>query len=376
MPTALKMNIGIISPSKNAYSETFIQAHKERLKGKIFYYYGTPEECYLEAYGSLKRNRKKIFYKIKRKLYDRSYKWFHERFIIDSFKFNKIDVILAEFGDVAHKFINPLKELNLPLIVHFHGRDASVLNIIESCDNYREVFKTARYVVAVSHRMYNNLLILGCPREKLVYNVYGPNETFLDVLPKFSKPQFISIGRFVNKKAPYFVILAFIKALEKFPEAKLIMAGEGELRETCENLVLYYGIGDSVLFTGKITPERFKNYLEESLALVQHSINAKNGDAEGTPLAILEAGAAGLPVIATRHAGIQDVIINGENGYLIDEYDVDAMSCRMIDLLKSEKLAKEMGVKGRENIRTNFTLERHINKLNDLIKQAYQLKMT
>lgn len=369
------LNIAIISASANNYSETFIRAHKDRLKGNIFFYYGTPQECYLEGYGNLKKNRNSLKFKLIRKLWKKPYSWFHERFILDSLTRNRIDVILVEFGDIAHKFINPIKESGLPFIVHFHGRDATVSRIIEQCDFYKEIFETAEYVIAVSKRMYSDLLKLGCPEEKLIYNVYGPDDNFFNVNASYSKPkQFLSIGRFVNKKAPHFLILSFLKLLDKHPDAQLLMAGEGELKEVCEHLVNYYGIEDYVKFLGVISPELFRKILSESLALVQHSINAKNGDAEGTPLSILEAGAAGLPVISTKHAGIVDVISDGENGFLVEECNVDGMAERMLRLLEDTTLAMQMGENARKNILEKFTLDKHIHRLDELIQQAYNSK--
>lgn len=76
------------------------------------------------------------------------------------------------------------------------------------------------------------------------------------------------------------------------------MAGDGYLHNTVKNLARFLGIERQVFFPGVIPPESFADYLKESLAFFQHSITAKNGDMEGTPVAILEAGAAGLPVIS------------------------------------------------------------------------------
>jgi glycosyltransferase involved in cell wall biosynthesis len=211
---------------------------------------------------------------------------------------------------------------------------------------------------------------LGCPKEKLVYNVYGPKNGFLDIKPKFTKLQFISIGRFVDKKAPYYTILAFKKVQEEFPEAKLIMAGNGSLLNMCKNLVRYYKLEDSVEFTGIITPKMFMVYLKESLAFVQHSITAENGDAEGTPVAILEASAAGIAVVSTIHAGIPDVIEDGRTGLLVQEHDVMGMARNMIRLIEEPNLAQELGSKGKENIKNNFTLQRHIDVLDSLIEKC------
>ncbi len=88
---------------------------------------------------------------------------------------------------------------------------------------------------------------------------------------------------------------------------------------------------------------------------------------EGTPVAILEASAAALPVISTRHAGIPDVIIDGETGFLVDEHDVDGMAENMIKLLDNPDLSEKMGKAGRKNIFEKYRMEIHMDNLNKVI---------
>ena len=164
-----------------------------------------------------------------------------------------------------------------------------------------------------------------------------------------------------------YTIFAFQKVIEKYPDCKLIFAGEGELLNSCINITKMLNLDKNITFTGAITPEEYKNYLLESLAFVQHSIVAQNGDSEGTPVAVLEAAAAGLPVIGTIHAGIPDVVIDGETGLLVEEHDVDGMAYNMIKLLDNIQLAKKLGAAGKQRINENFTLEKHINIIQNLI---------
>ncbi len=363
------MNIALLSPNQNAYSETFIQAHKNLIKGKVYYYYSGILPTQLEG-GNLINSRALRILDIVKGHFNLNKFSLPELALLNSFKKNKIELVFAEYGVTAQKIIKICKELNLPLIVHFHGYDASVAEVIKCNNKYKEVFKTASYVVVVSKKMYQNILDLGCPEKKLVYNVYGPQDKFFEVKPEFSKQQFISIGRFVDKKAPYNLILSFLKVVEKFPEAKLIMAGDGLLLDTCKNLVKYYRLEANINFVGVVSPEKYREYLEESLAFVQHSVTAVNGDSEGTPVGILEASAAGLPVISTKHAGIPDVIIHDETGLLVEEHDVDGMAKNMIMLLENKEMAKKMGAKGRINIRENFNMARHISVLDELIDKA------
>lgn len=363
------MNIALISPSQNAYSETFILAHKEKLEGNVFYYHNGEIPLISDGVVLTNSRIKRIRHIIKGYFKLNKYSLTEET-VIASFKKNKIKLIFAEFGPTGMKMLNICKTLDLPLIVHFHGYDASRKNIIERNKDYKELFEFASYIIAVSRKMEQDLLVLGCPREKLIYNVYGPREEFLLVKPRFIKPQFIAIGRFVNKKAPYYLILSFRKVLKKYPEAKLVIAGDGPLWNLCKNLIRYFGLRDKVLLPGVITRNEYITYLQESLAMVQHSIIAEDGDSEGTPLAILEASAAGLPIIATKHAGIPDIIIDGKTGFLVAEHDVKGMAVKMQKLLENSDLARQLGGNGKRNIAKNYNLDRHISVLNDLVKKS------
>lgn len=364
-----KNRIAIVSPSKNAYSETFIQSQKNGLKGTIFYYYDGHLPKFLENQGALQTKFGYRKNKIARKLGFTNFNAAEAAFM-QSLKKNKIEVVLAQYGTTAHHIVKICRYLKIPMITHFHGYDASVNNIISSCNNYKEVFEYSSFVIAVSKLMKVRLIKLGCPSEKVIYNPCVAHPTFLEIEPKFKEPNFLALGRFVDKKAPYYTVLAFNKVLKKFPTAKLILGGDGPLFEMCNNLVSYLKIEDNVLFKGVIAQKEFKAYLTNSLAFVQHSITAQNGDQEGTPVAIMEASAAGLPVIATKHAGIQDVVVNGVTGFLVEEHDVETMADKMIELIENRELAIQMGNAGKFYMINNFTMKSHLKVLDELIVKS------
>jgi len=365
-----EINIAILTPSRISYSETFIDAHRKYLKGNTFLYYGSIENKILEGVGNLRKTRKEYLFRGLRILKNESYNWYLDQFLIKSFKENRINVVLAEYGDTAQAYLPLIRKLKLPLIVHFHGYDASIYEMFEITDNYKEIFKAAAYVLVVSKKMRKKLLDLGCPEDKLIYNVCGPREEFLKLNASYLKPQFIAAGRFVDKKAPYNLILSFRLVVKDYPEAKLIMAGKGELLNVCRNLVRYYKLENNIHFAGVLSSKELGELFEESLAFVQHSVISANGDEEGTPLTVLEASGAGLPVIATNHGGIPDVIQDEITGFIVEEHDIDEMAKRMIRLLKTPGLAKKLGINGKENIKKNFTIRRHLDVLDDLIEKV------
>ena len=364
-----KNKIAMISPAFNAYSETFIQAQKTRLDGVIHYYYGGRLPTHLENFGPLLSLKKKIIYKVQKELGLSNFNP-HELAFLKSLQQNKIDVVLAQYGPTAYSIVNICAHLKIPLITHFHGYDASTNSVIEKFDYYKDVFDYSTKIIAVSKKMKEMLVEIGCDKDKIIHNPYGPNPYFETITPKFSKKQFLAAGRFTDKKAPYYTILAFKDVLDMHPEAKLLMAGNGELENTCLNLIRYYGLEESVTLLGVVKPNELGNLMQESMAFIQHSVTAKNGDMEGTPVAILEANIASLPVISTFHAGIPDVIIDGQTGFLVNEHDVSSMTERMNKILNNKGLAKKMGKKGRENILNNFSMNHHINNLNKIIAES------
>ncbi|MFD2550390.1 glycosyltransferase [Bizionia sediminis] len=364
------MNIAIFTPSQNPYSETFIQAHKNYLNDTVFYYYGGLGQMKLEGQTKLVSKATYLGYRIRRKLHGYSYSHLNEQVILASLKINKIAVILVEYGTHAFNLQALLKKSGLPIVVHFHGYDASVHDVVKACHSHQTIFSLASKIMVVSLKMKQMLLALGCPEDKLVYNVYGPKPEFELLKPNFSKKQFIGIGRFTDKKAPYYTIMAFKAVANKHPDAQLLLAGDGVLLNMCRNLVKHFGIENQIQFLGVITPEAYQKLLVESLAFVQHSITAGNGDMEGTPLAVLEASVAGLPVISTYHAGIPDVIKHGETGLLCAEHDVKVMAKHMLQVLDDVAYARQLGAAGKIHILDHFSMQRHIEALQDILEQV------
>ncbi|MBF4983623.1 glycosyltransferase family 4 protein [Nonlabens mediterrranea] len=362
------MNIAIFSPNKNPYSETFIQAHKNGLKGKVYYYYGKDFHIQLEGEDKIKRELS-LLKKIKNKALGVKNSSVYWADLTHSINKNKIDIILIEYGTHAYRLMPLLKGVDIPVVVHFHGYDATVKSVIERVDNYKDVFLRANTVIAVSNKMKEMLLKIDCPKEKIVLNTYGPREEFLSVKATCHKKQFIAIGRFTDKKAPYYTILAFAQATKKCTEARLIMAGNGELLNASKNLVRHLGLESQVIFPGVIDSNTYKNYLKESRAFVQHSITADSGDMEGTPLAVLEASAAGVPVISTFHAGIPDVILHEKTGLLCEEHDVTKMASYMEQLLQDESKAIQYGKASQKRIKEKFTLKRHLDSLDKVFEK-------
>jgi glycosyltransferase involved in cell wall biosynthesis len=105
-------------------------------------------------------------------------------------------------------------------------------------------------------------------------------------------------------------------------------------------------------------------------AFLQHSLVAPDGDSEGSPVSVMEAQLSGLPVIATRHAGIPEVVQEGETGLLVDEGDVQAMAAAIARLATDPELAGRMGRSAARRASASFTVAHHLEAVADLVRRV------
>ena len=368
------IRLAVISPNKNAWSETFIQAHRERLFPNTSFFYGawlprfTPEGKHLLSASPVVQG---VVYHAE--------KWLgkpeHNRLrkaLSAELKNRKVEVVLAEYGPSGVEMHEVCEQLGIPLVVHFHGFDVYDTTLLaEYGDRYPTMFASAAALVAVSREMQDRLLEMGAPAEKLHWNPCGPDlSLFTPTVAGDNPPVLLAAGRFAATKAPWLTVEAFALAANEVADLQLVMVGEGQYLDRCKQLVDEYGLGNRVSFKGVLSHVEVAAEMGKARAFVQHSQRTSTGDSEGTPVAIQEAGAAGLPVISTRHAGIPDVVEDQKTGILVEEGDVEAMARAMVRLAKDPELATRMGTAARHHIRTHFSLEKHLEKLRGIIHQV------
>ncbi len=370
--------ICIVTPSADAYSETFIRAHIERLPAKVHVLSGghLPTHADGQALLSNYSLAQRIQFRLMQRR--RGLPWNQEAkqgAAIEGFlRRHRIRAVLAEFGPTGVAIMGVCHQNAIPLVVHFHGYDAYQQATLEHEGRfYPELFQKAAAIIAVSHDMERQLLALGAPRATLHYNPCGIDVSmFQGAQPGEVGPVFVAVGRFVDKKAPQLTLLAFRRVLQDVPAARLTMIGDGVLWEACKQLSRALGVAHAVDFAGARTHAQVAATMLTARAFVQHSLRTSYGDSEGTPVVVLEAGASGLPVVSTRHAGIPDVVLDGETGFLVEEGDVDGMAQAMIRLAQDPQLAAKMGQAGRKRVEEHFSMDRSIANLWRIIESVIE----
>lgn len=174
------------------------------------------------------------------------------------------------------------------------------------------------------------------------------------------------VGRFRKQKAVVDLLDAFLLVYEAHPAARLVLVGDGELRQVSESRAESLGIADIVSFTG------MRNDVPRVLAALQ--VFALPSLWEGMPNAVLEAMAASLPVVATRVGGVPEVVVDGVTGLLIPPRDADALAAAVIRLLRDPALRQQMGKAGHERVRRHFSVEQMVRRTETLYEELLREK--
>lgn len=286
-------------------------------------------------------------------------------------KDNDVDYVLAEYMLSGAAIADICSDEGIPFMATGLGYEMSVYKVLEDKEpHYRNYLSKAHHTVVVSKRMMDTLERFGGQRGRMTWSPAGPAEGFFQLRPTLEGKDFFALGRFVDKKAPHLLILMWQQLIERHPDARLFIGGDGPMFRFCEDLVRVMGLESNVRLLGRIDQEEQKRRLEASIGFIQHSRVAQDGDSEGTPVAILEAMAASVPVVSTHHSGIPDIIQDGQTGFLSAENDVKGMLSKVLDLIEDTDLRKRCSAAARQVVSERFTLKQHLETITAIIEQG------
>lgn len=358
------MNLLVVTPVLGALTETFITNHILNLPNtKTFVITSTIDNPL--------PNIKVLVIPLKYgpATFDQNTKNLVSNFIAE----NNITHILIEFATYGSEII----ELNytdhkLPIYVHFHGYDASQAISNKTLIEYYKILpKYVNGFITVSYTMTKRLIEIGLPPEKFYVNTYGT--PFIDVIKSNSddKMRLLFVGRLVNKKNPLVIIQAVQKLLEKNSNIIFNIIGDGPLKHLLVEYIKSNNLDKNIFLLGSQPHNIVNEYFSNSDIYVQNSIiDYQTGDREGTPVAIIEAMSHGLPIISTKHEGINEIIINFFNGILVDENDILGFYKYLDILLQDGHLRNYLGKNAKIIHNTRFNSEFTNKKLFNLLSST------
>ena len=219
--------------------------------------------------------------------------------------------------------------------------------------------------IAVSDYIRQKMLNNGYPDDKIVVHRNGINlETFSSIEQRQREPVVLFIGRFVEKKGIPFLLRAAAALQSRGTGFRLVLIGGGPMEEELKAQAEATGIPCE--FIGFVDGAKVREWLARASTLAVPSVVASNGDSEGLPTVLLEAQAMKTPVVATRHSGIPEGMVEGVTGELVDEKDWEALADRLQSFLESPGKVAQFGDAGRKFVTENFRIEDQVRGLEDI----------
>ena len=266
-----------------------------------------------------------------------------------------VSVVLAEFGPTGAALRSLCKEMGIPLVVNFHGYDATVMPKSWMVRHaYRLLARDAAAIIGGSEHFCQRLVALGFPSERITVVPCGIETQRFGRSDHRTGRRLLALGRLTAKKAPHLTVQAVARARETVPDLTLDIIGDGPMRATCEAEIARLGLENIVTLHGAQDHDRVRAMLSEADIFLQHSVIAPNGDTESQGISLIEAMASYLPVVATDHNGFSETVVEAETGFLVPEGDVAAMADRIVNLLQNADMRSAMGQAGRKRAETVF----------------------
>lgn len=287
----------------------------------------------------------------------------------------KPDLIHAHFGPDAAVVMPVARDMGVPFVVTCHGfdvhqtrwvqfRSGRLTNILFLMRE-RQVYARAAFVIAVSDYLKKRLIERGCPPEKIVRHYIGVNTSKFEYAPPRNMPlSIVNVARHIDFKAIDDLLRCLAILMKKWPNIRLRQIGEGDETRNLKMLAAELGVQNNVEWLGAIQHDVMVEVMSNATIYVHPGRTDSAGHVEAFGIAIIEAQAVGLPVVAAACGGIPETIRDGETGYLYPENDYKTMAFYVDKLICDEELRVNFSESARKNVMQTF----------DIVKQSEALE--
>ncbi|WP_426434900.1 glycosyltransferase [Bradyrhizobium genosp. P] len=296
-------------------------------------------------------------------------------------------LVHAHFGPDALDAWPLARALNLPMLVTLHGYDINTYRDWWEAGNAGAIMRSypKRLLelaseprvsfIAVSEAIRRRAIEFGISGGKVRVRYIGINSTKFrpGVTPITQRdPRVLFVGRLVEKKGCQYLIEAMSIVQNNVPTAQLIIVGSGPLRERLEHLARKLGVNSN--FRGSQSSAYIKQELDAARVFCLPSVTAASGDAEGLPISILEAQAAGVPVVTSARGAVGEAVKHRVSGLVVRERDVPGLASELLTLLTVDNLASEISTGGIRSAASAFDCGILTSKLESTYDEVSLLK--
>jgi len=237
--------------------------------------------------------------------------------------------------------------LHLGSIDIITGVKGYLIKLIEKI-MFKKINDNSDLVIAGSKNLKQHGVEMGIDKSKCVIIPNAVDLSFFKMPRSYStNPRnVIFIGRLISTKGPQILIEAAKLVIEQISDVKFLIVGDGPLRTRLEEFVKKNNLSNNIVFLGRV--DDIRTTMKDGDVYVRPSIT------DGMPYGILEAMAAGLPVIATNIAGTPDIIIHGKTGHLIKCGDAKKLASAILDLLENPNYMENLAKNGLKFVTSKY----------------------
>jgi len=285
-------------------------------------------------------------------------------------------LVHAHFGPDGLRALPLSQQLSLPLIVTFHGSDATALNPRRSEASYghrrylahRDVLQRgASLFLAVSDFIRGKLLEQGVPPEKVIVHYIGVDTRFFSPTGAQTEPVVLFVGRLSERKGPNYLIQAMAEVQQEYPDVELVLIGDGPLRKNLEQQAK--ATLRKYRFLGAQPPETIREWMNRASVFSASSVRIDSGEEEAFGMVFAEAQAMQKPVVAFGSGGVVEAVEHGQTGFLAPERDWRKMAEYLALLLRDVDLQRRFGSAGRQRVLRLFDLEKQTRVLETIYSE-------
>jgi len=250
-----------------------------------------------------------------------------------------------------------MRMLNTPLVATYHGdyyKSSFMANVVKALRNHIQlpfVLRNADTINALSDNDRRLLTDYGIDPDKIEIIYPGVDLAKFPVDQETWSPngkRILYVGRIVYEKGVKELITSFGTLSQQEEDVELVIAGDGDALKDMKALVSRSGLEDRVTFLGWLPHDEIIEQYGQAMVVVLPSFS------EGMPYAVLEAMAAGRPVIASNVSGLRDVVDHQKSGLLYDVSDPDGLREAMLRLVTDPELCRRLGERAREHCQATF----------------------
>ncbi|WP_194436570.1 glycosyltransferase [Vibrio fluminensis] len=359
------------------YSETFIKNHIEGLQHFSVCLVGSDRvNNGLElAHTETEIITEQLLGKVQDKLYKAG---FVSPSLYRKIKALNADLIHSHFGQNGYAMSTIARKLSIPHVVTFHGVDITIDEIDrvkhgrllkDFSNNIDKLAKSGATFIAVSDFIRSKLIEKGFPQENIVTNYLGiDTEHFRPDESIERENAIVCVARHIECKGIRYLIDAFTDVVEKHPNWRLKLIGDGELTPALQEYAnARAGVGEKVQFLGRLTQQEIIQELNKAKLYCQPSIQLANGQEEALALTIVEAQSMAVPAVVFDSGGMSEAIAPEISGLVAKQKDSKALTQRLLVLIEDEAMRAQFSLSARK-----FATETHcFSKQTQKLEKVY-----